>query len=151
MNIFVTSSDPRECARYLDSVRVNKMILESIQLLSTALHETGASDLAPYRKTHVNHPCAIWARASRENYAWLLEHTEALIAEYFLRSGKDEHGCVPAYLKVLEARDHLPSTGLTPHPNCTDFKHLSLHEAYLIQLSVKWAADSAKGRTPKFR
>lgn len=151
MNIFVTSNDPVKCAEYLDSVRVNKMILESLQLLSTALHQTGWGDAAPYRQTHVNHPCAIWARTSRQNYEWLVKHTEALLNEYFLRSGKNTHGCVKAYEILRRYGQHLPDTGLTAHPNCTDFKHLPLHEAYLIQLSIKWAADSSKGRTPKFR
>ena len=36
MNIFFTSFDPAECARFLDDKRLIKMILESAQMLSTA-------------------------------------------------------------------------------------------------------------------
>ena len=42
----------------------------------------------PYKKTHVNHPCARWARQSRANYAWLCELGVALCDEYTLRYGR---------------------------------------------------------------
>jgi len=85
------------------------MILEYAQLLSTAhriidgvegirLSESGRrlktwvlpddrEDIL-YKATHVNHPSAIWARASRVNYEYLFELFSALCDEYTYRYGK---------------------------------------------------------------
>jgi len=85
MNIFVTDPCPKKSAEYLDTKRVNKMILESAQLLSTALREHGYIGNDIYKSTHKNHPSNVWTRKSRENYKWLLKHFEALALEYYKR------------------------------------------------------------------
>lgn len=41
-----------------------------------------------YKATHINHPSAIWARQSVENYNWLVEHLFALSNEYTHRYSK---------------------------------------------------------------
>jgi len=43
---------------------------------------------APYKPTHKNHPSCIWARQSRLNFEWLLEHVDCLCEEYTERYGK---------------------------------------------------------------
>jgi hypothetical protein len=50
MNIFYLHRDVWQCAKMHCDVHVNKMILESAQLLSTAHHELGST--APYKTTH---------------------------------------------------------------------------------------------------
>lgn len=45
-----------------------------------------------YKATHAQHPCAIWARANRANYLWLVQLLTALCAEYTFRYGK-KHAC----------------------------------------------------------
>ena len=65
MNIFVLDNDPFKAAEYQCDKHVVKMVLETAQLLCSA-HET-----APYKRTHYNHPCAIWTRSSLSNYMWL--------------------------------------------------------------------------------
>ena len=67
MNIFVISQNPDECAQALDDLRLNKMILETAQLLSTAIRFHGYTGNLAYKATHINHPCSIWARTSRGN------------------------------------------------------------------------------------
>lgn len=84
MNIFILSEDPLEAARMQCDSHVVKMILESGQMLCAA-HEPGA---APWKRTHYNHPCAVWARASTENYNWLAAHGLELCAEYTRRYGR---------------------------------------------------------------
>lgn len=88
MNIFVLSTDPALAAQALCDKHIVKMCLETAQLLSTAarLHGANCGDL--YRPTHVNHPCSIWTRSSRENYRWLLLHGNAIGQEYSQRYGK---------------------------------------------------------------
>ena len=86
MNIFYLHRDVWQCAKMHCDVHVNKMILESAQLLSTAHHELGST--APYKTTHKNHPSAVWARSGRYQYQWLYRLLEALSDEYTFRYGK---------------------------------------------------------------
>lgn len=92
MNIFVLDKDITFCAQYHCDKHVVKQILETTQLLCTAHHIWGTEDV-PYRKTHYNHPCAIWTRESKENYLWTLEFGISLCGEYTYRYGK-VHKCV---------------------------------------------------------
>lgn len=84
MNIFVLDEDPTLAAQAQCNKHVVKMIVETAQLLSTA----HPSEKAPYKHTHLNHPCARRIRASAGNYRWLAEHGLALCREYTTRYGK---------------------------------------------------------------
>ena len=89
MNIFVLDLDPVIAAQMQCDKHVVKMVLESAQLLC-APFEPGT---APYKRTHYNHPCALWAREDINNYLWLLAHAYALADEYRYRYGKT-HKCL---------------------------------------------------------
>jgi hypothetical protein len=65
---------------------VVKMILESAQMLCGTFHVQGL--LAPYKKTHENHPCSKWVRESHMNYEWILSHSKSLCSEYTRRYNK---------------------------------------------------------------
>ena len=111
MNIFVVDQDPVISARSLLDKHVTKMPLESAQLLCSAFPENSA----PYKRTHVNHPCAIWVRTTRDNFEWLVLHGLELCEEYTRRYGKTH-----ASRRVIEwARDNVhrlvfTEKGLTP-------------------------------------
>lgn len=148
MNIFVSSLDPYACANHLDDKRVVKMVLETAQLLSTAINECGGK--APYKSTHINHPCSIWTRESRANYVWLLHHFEALCAEYTFRFNKI-HKCQSFKLDFIDGTKYIPEQpwGMSEHPNCTTYKHLKgddVYEAYKLYLNDKWKNDKRKPR-----
>jgi hypothetical protein len=90
MNLFILSKDPIENASYYFDQHVVKILLEAIQLLCIAVRLTAPFlvDLCPhpvYRLTHVNHPVAIWVRASRANFSWTLDMVDALHQEWRLR------------------------------------------------------------------
>lgn len=142
MNIFVLHNNPQQAAQMHCDKHVVKMILESAQMLCTVSYSTfmrntfevdhggnisdsenkiGYEILAnaiPYKSTHVNHPCTIWAGKSKQNYKWLLRlmvalhnewryrynHTTIHKSMYKLMYGVD-------YNKVMEL---LPDEGLTP-------------------------------------
>lgn len=93
MNVFVLSTNPIEAAQMQCDKHVVKMCLETAQILSTI---TGG----PYKPTHANHPCVLWAKANRTNFSWLIRHGLALCAEYTYRYGK-RHKCQD----VIEAID----------------------------------------------
>lgn len=92
MNIFFLAYDPATCvAQYLNKHLI-KMILETAQLLCTAVWELdpdAAREIEGiYRPTHRNHPSAIWARASKVNWTWLRDLGLAMNREYSRRYSK---------------------------------------------------------------
>jgi hypothetical protein len=113
VNIFYLHHDTKKCAEMHVDKHCVKMILEYAQLLSTAHRvldgtltigstKTGRKakryvladgrDKVLYSATHVNHPSAVWARESLENYQWLYNMFRDLIQEYQYRYGKT-HKC----------------------------------------------------------
>lgn len=86
MNIFVLDIDPRKSAQYHCDKHIVKMTLESAQIMCTILNEMGYN--TPYKTTHKNHPCTVWARQSLSNYMWLRQLGIELHKEYQYRYGK---------------------------------------------------------------
>jgi hypothetical protein len=146
MNIFVSSLDPVESAQALDTLRLNKMVLESAQLLSTNMTIRKVPG-APYRPTHMHHPCQV-ALDNPHNFTWLVSHFKALCEEYTYRTGK-HHKC-SQFLHLFERAkelDNFEENKLTL-PNCTKFKENSLlTEGYKLALIDKWINDV---RCPKW-
>jgi hypothetical protein len=139
MNIFVTSFNPNEAASYLDDKRVVKMVLESAQMLSTAINQNGGN--GPYKDNHINHPCSIWVRKSRANYLWLVQHFSSLCAEYTNRYNKT-HKCSQFIPKFIEGQKYIKLGIRTNFQNCTTFKHIdNVTLAYKMYLYEKWKND----------
>lgn len=95
MNIFYLDQYPTHAARYHCDKHVVKMILETAQLLCTAHRVLDGDENVPpyfYKKTHVNHPCAIWVRENTYNYEWTRELFQYLNEEYSTRY-KKIHKC----------------------------------------------------------
>ena len=101
MNIFVLDRNPKIAAYMMCDKHVVKMILESAQMLSAVLYcdykdEYKGSDkpvieqfgLPGYPKAHAKHPCTLWARQSKQNAMWLVQHMRALCLEYTKRYNK---------------------------------------------------------------
>jgi len=157
MNIFFSDADPNKAAFNLDFKRVNKMLLESCQMLSTAVNELGGK--APYKSTHKNHPSNVWVRQSLSNFCWLISHANFLSYYYTKGSGKI-HACSRILLQLLdnlkEIKANFPNSGLTPFPNCAanDSKGINFKsiqdpiEAYRRYLIARWNADA---KTPDWR
>jgi hypothetical protein len=110
LNIFALDAQPCQAAKWHCDVHVVKMVVETAQLLCGVHHATGGT--APYRATHINHPCAVWTRASRENYQWLAELGRELSCEYTARYGRTH--ATDVVLRHLAANvPALPDGGLT--------------------------------------
>jgi hypothetical protein len=113
MNIFVLNESPILAARDHCDKHICKMILESAQMLCTAhwlgwqrmlkpdmssfsrkgyrewLHDQVDPRLrAPWKMTHVSHPCTQWTQRAWGNYMWLSLHGVELCREYTRRYGK---------------------------------------------------------------
>jgi hypothetical protein len=113
MNIFVLDWDVKKCAQYHNDKHVVKMILETAQLLCGVHHVTDqANDQVPYKLSHKNHPCAIWARKSLTNYLWLCELGLELSKEYTHRYGK-RHKSQDVIEWCIENKPNIPDGGFT--------------------------------------
>ncbi len=141
VNVFATSPDPVESARALDDRRLNKMIVESAQILSTSLHLNGLGTPELYRIAYAAHPVVKWASRDPRHYAWLFRHFTALLDERRFRTAKADHGCrrvLPALLAQV-ATTQPPETFV----NCTPYKDQpDVHLAYRMTLAAKWAKDT---------
>ena len=89
MNIFLLDHDIERCAQYHCDQHVVKMILESVQLLCTALNKLNLE--TPYKSTHSNHPCVLWVGESFANFLWLKDLAFFLTDEYRYRFDKQEN------------------------------------------------------------
>lgn len=163
MNIFITSKHPKNCARHLDDKRLNKMILETTQIICGVFHKRGYTQPIPYKPTHINHPAIKWAddnwtkeegdlRNDRIN--WLYELGLAYGDEIIKRRGR-KHAChlvlegltlnfgdvLNGYytLEVDELFNGARHKGLG-----LDFTHLPTVEAYRAYLSARWPNDKRK-------
>lgn len=154
MNIFITNPDPTLSAIALDNRRLVKMVLETAQLLSTTCHMLQLHDSGLYRKTHWNHPCAVFARKSLPNFKWLVEHGLALAQEFEHRFSKvhaSEENILLCYRVVMDAV--ADNRGLTAgwqetcnelifSFNCSGFDTGDLFEDYRLCMRRKWDTDS---------
>lgn len=150
MNIFVTNEDPVLAPKDLDDKRLNKMILETAQILCTAIHMSGGT--ATYKPTHKHHPCVVWTSVSKKNYQWLLTYFTNACAEYENRFNKI-HKCKTVLLEELtEGIKYINDGELTRHPNCTtnkknniSFVHMdNITLAYRNYLKERWKYDTMR-------
>jgi hypothetical protein len=140
VNIFVTSPDPRACALALDDLRLNKMIVESCQILCTVLHLSGHGSLELYKPAYIRHPVVLWTASDARHYTWLVHHLEALFEERAFRFGSSEHRS----LRLLPFLTQYVENFMAPEGfvNCTPHKDVSsVHLAYQITLKDKWRQD----------
>ena len=145
MNIFYVDSNPTIAAQSMVDRHVVKMILETAQLLSTAhrvldgVQTEGKSksgrkskkwslpnddDNIMYSATHVNHPSAVWARQSTNNYIWLYNHLLALGAEYSHRYSRT-HITISKLSAILSnPPKNLTKQEFTKMPSCMDTSYI---------------------------
>jgi len=77
-----------------------------------------------YASTHINHPSAVWARQSVENYNWLVDHLFALGDEYTYRYGK-KHKTIEKLGYTLQSPPHnLREWDWTKMPSCMDKEYI---------------------------
>ena len=142
MNIFVLDYCPTVAAQMQCDKHVVKMPLECAQMLSTVHRTCGSDEMALYKPTHKNHPCTLWASASRANYDWLYRHFKALSDEYTHRYGRVHL----SWQKLKDVVAHCPAQivddGLTPFAQAMpdEYKHddaVTAYRAYYVNDKAK--------------
>ena len=130
MNIFVLDKDPKKAATMSCDKHVVKMVLETAQVLCSALDRHGVDDTL-YRPTHKKHPCTLWAGDSRANFMWLVEHGLALSEEYTVRYGKT-HKSQSVIEWCAKFADSIPRGELTAFAQAMppQYRHPDVVKAY---------------------
>jgi len=122
MNIFALSTNPTKAARMMCDKHIPKMIVESAQMMASALRRHEESVLfafssalssfddmdelfthhgvltkknTPYKGGYAHHPCTVWTGDSWGNFMWLAQHAQALLIEFSMRFGQSKvhHAC----------------------------------------------------------
>lgn len=153
MNIFVLNDNPIQAAQEHSDKLVNKMLIESCQLMSYTHILMGSAMLGHvYRrnKGHLKHPCTFWLQESRANYIWCYEFTCELYAEFRRRYGKTH----------LTGEETLPALETIP-PGYTsnsrtrfalsmpeEFKQDNAVNAYQNYYASKWYIPDDYNRAP---
>ena len=130
MNIFVLDTDPRVAARMMCDKHIPKMLVESAQMMASALQRYGVDESelpltrrgTPYKMAYPNHPCTKWVGDSYQNFMWLYQHAETISQEYFKRFGKRRgtHRTIRTIREIHQTFDKhfptfdFPEDGLTP-------------------------------------
>ena len=156
MNVFFTNECPIQSANEHNYVHQVKMIVEYAQLLSSAHHvldEDGAIS-GIYKKTHTNHPSAIWVRKSYDHYVWVWECAMQLCANYAKRTGKIHK--TEAVLDLLSETPHnINQLGFNNPPVAApdEFKALAVFgdtcKAYQMYLCTKFSEWQQRDRPIK--
>jgi hypothetical protein len=106
------------------------MVLETAQLLCTAHRVVDGKrvakhawlieddrELVLYKATHVAHPCAVWVRASTDNYAWAFSLFLELLKEYTFRYQK-QHACTRLVETLKNAPNKMIVGAFADPPKC---------------------------------
>jgi hypothetical protein len=153
MNIFYLDSDARAAAYKHCDQHVNKMILESAQMMCTVLHDLypyGSPFKDLYRPTHSKHPCTLWLADNLDNCAWLYEMVYHLNKERTYRFGSSEthksfNVAKHAFKELINVSSRFKETGLPvalamPDECKTDSPVESYHKYYIFK-NEQWKKE----------
>ena len=152
MQMFWTNPNPKQCAMDLDDKRLNKMIIETCQIMSTAIWkvncdvaETLYSEGKIYLPTHENHQIVVWSGGSFRNYLTCTVYLFELLVEYRYRFNK-LHSCIEKYRNLQNYIYLFSGTMETKPLNCTtNHKHIKdTYLAYQKELCYKWSTTDKK-------
>ena len=136
MNIFFLDTTPDTSAKYLCDKHIPKMLLESCQMLSTAVQKYTDRIDELYKPAYPKHPSTIWAGTTRNNFVWLLEHANEINYQYEIRYNKKHKS--KRILDIIQDKGYdikIPlgnTKWITTPPQCMpdEYKHDNYITAY---------------------
>tara|TARA_R110002012_G_scaffold21298_1_gene74578 strand:+ start:355 stop:867 length:513 start_codon:yes stop_codon:yes gene_type:complete len=163
MNIFFLDKFPVKSAEYLCDKHVPKMLLESAQMLSTAVRRYLLyDDKLPllyddelpyiYKSAYPNHPMTKWVSISKNNFNWALENAIHIHEEYRFRFNKN-HKSYKVIKNIIDFKldAHIPDGNFTEPPQCMpdeykDKNYVVAYRRYYVG-EKKYFAKWEKGRS----
>jgi hypothetical protein len=156
MNIFFLDKTPEKSAQYLCDKHIPKMVLESAQMLSTAVQKyTGELDYL-YKSAYPNHPMTKWVGFNQANFNWSLKNANFISQEYCKRFDKI-HKSSNILLNIYynNHKFNIPEGNFTEPPQCMpdeyrDTDYVTAYRRYYNN-DKKYFAKWEKGRScPKW-
>jgi hypothetical protein len=129
MNIFYVNNDPVKAAQELADEHIRKMQIECAQMCCSVHWQLGSE--APYKKTHVNHPCTRWVLKSKPHYIWVVNHGIEICNEFERRYGKP-HATLKVLIWLKNNIPNIPNNGFKQPPKCMpeEYKKESVIDSY---------------------
>lgn len=169
MNLFILSYNPVECAQMMMDVHIVKIILEAVQMLSSAkrlltvvvdplskiptgrdeIAAANAVELPVYRVAHTNHPVSVWVRESYANYVWTLDLVDAMHDEWRLRYGHDK--VHKSYEVAAYLRAHPPPLDAFACHGPTPFVAAMPDEYKVLRPGAEWWEDDVLDPVASYR
>lgn len=123
MNIFITSPSPKVSARNLCDTHVVSQLKETAQILSNCftleqMAQEGCPRTqkgTPRKHSYPHHRCCKWAKQTRSNMEWLLDHGIKICSEFIYRKDKSHFSADFIYWCRDNIKDSIvPEGPLTP-------------------------------------
>ena len=161
MNVFYLDEDPMKCAKYHFDAHINKLLLESTQMLSTALWCVDpliAEDYFSIERcyapiSNINHPSAVWTRKSTAHFIWLKNLTLYLNEEKKYRFGGKDHKSyfVATNLPIPDIENHK----FTQPPQCMPeylfhYDSVIAYRNYYMSDEKRYMATWTKRKRPEW-
>lgn len=160
MNLFTISNNPSFCIQSLDDVLLRKTILESAQILSTAIHvqkdegiiEEDIPDCL-YKSYNAGEEHNVWARESQLNYRWTFYYLLAGLDELKYRFNDTHDAALRVVPYVSKYEKYFPNVPMTPFPRKFNQSYENYRElmempdtfrAYKEYLITKWNKNKEK-------
>jgi hypothetical protein len=119
MNIFALDQCFEKSARLQNNKHSYRMPLESMGMLMFAFPDGAAPYSNSHKHRHYFHPASKWARETRENFEWLLNHFEVQLDEYKIRYKRNhDSGQYLDWIKANYRSISFSNSGLTPFARC---------------------------------
>ena len=142
MNLFILSLLQKQIAEWMFDSHIVKIILEAVQVLSTAKRLVDPDDpiCSPtrplqepqlYKIAHKNHPVTIWVRQSQQNYIWTLILVYEMHKEWRYRFGHTKEEYHKSFLVAGQLLKHMPSADKFPQQGLTPFAQ-AMPEEYKV-------------------
>lgn len=159
MNLFTISNNTKECVKNLDDVLLRKTIVESAQMLSTAIRMNEKIKEFPeqiYKKYNANEEHNVWVRESKYNFKWTFMYLMDALLEYQYRFGK-VHDTFNIAKLLGQYEDYFPLVEMTPftrkfnqsYDNYNELMEMTdTFKAYKTYLVTKWKFETEKGKAP---
>ena len=152
MNIFFLDKTPELSAEYLCDKHIPKMLLESAQMLSTAVQNYTGRIEELYKPAYPNHPMTKWVGSTFSNFQWALENAVYISDEYTKRFKKLHKSS--RILNVIYDNQYykdIPDERFTEPPQCMpdEYKDKDYVTAYrrYYNNDKKYFAKWEKGRS----
>ena len=133
MNIFFLDKTPEKSAEFLCDKHIPKMLLESAQMLSTAVRKYEEDTEPIYKSAYPNHPMTKWVGFNRDCFNWALENAIHIHEEYRFRFNKN-HKSYDVISNIINNNysNDIPEGFFKEPPQCMpdEYKHKNYVTAY---------------------